>query len=120
MHPRVSGDPIGSGPGQVQIAQNGMHQSAEPRAAGASGSAAIRFSSSMVWAVVMIAASLFLVTLCFTVDVALTVAGSTAEGVTELSYPHAYRISYPEFLDHMNAIGIPAAVTPRLPTSVQA
>jgi cyclohexanecarboxylate-CoA ligase len=51
---------------------------------------------------------------------ALTVAGSTAEGVTELSYPHAYRISYPEFLDHMNAIGIPAAVTPRVPTSVQA
>jgi cyclohexanecarboxylate-CoA ligase len=51
---------------------------------------------------------------------ALTVAGSTADGVTELSYPHAYRISYPEFLHHMNAIGIPAAVTPRLPTSVQA
>jgi cyclohexanecarboxylate-CoA ligase len=51
---------------------------------------------------------------------ALTVAGSTADGVTELSYPHAYRISYPEFLDHMNAIGIPAAVTPRVPRSVQA
>jgi cyclohexanecarboxylate-CoA ligase len=51
---------------------------------------------------------------------ALTVAGSTADGVTELSYPHAYRISYPEFLDHMNALGIPAAVTPRVPTSVQA
>jgi cyclohexanecarboxylate-CoA ligase len=51
---------------------------------------------------------------------ALTVAGSTAAGVTELSYPHAYRISYPEFLDHMNAIGIPAAVTPRVPSSVQA
>jgi cyclohexanecarboxylate-CoA ligase len=51
---------------------------------------------------------------------ALTVAGSTADGVTELSYPHSYRISYPEFLDHMNAIGIPAAVTPRVPTSVQA
>jgi cyclohexanecarboxylate-CoA ligase len=51
---------------------------------------------------------------------ALTVAGSTAEGMTELSYPHAYRISYPEFLDHMNAIGIPAGVTPRVPASVQA
>ena len=51
---------------------------------------------------------------------ALAIAGSTADGVTELSYPHAYRISYPEFLDHMNAIGIPAAVTPRVPTSVQA
>jgi cyclohexanecarboxylate-CoA ligase len=51
---------------------------------------------------------------------ALTVAGSTASGVTELSYPHAYRISYPEFLDHMNAIGIPAGVTPRVPVSVKA
>jgi cyclohexanecarboxylate-CoA ligase len=51
---------------------------------------------------------------------ALTIAGSTAEGVTELSYPHAYRISYPEFLEQMNAIGIPAAVTPRVPASVQA
>ncbi len=50
---------------------------------------------------------------------ALTVAGSTATGVTELSYPYAYRISYPEFLDHMNAIGIPAAVTPRVPSSVR-
>jgi len=47
---------------------------------------------------------------------ALAVAGSTAAGLTELSYPHAYRISYPEFLDHMNALGVPAAVTPRVPT----
>lgn len=47
---------------------------------------------------------------------ALTVAGSTAAGVTEISFPHAYRISYPEFIDHMNALGIPAAVTPRVPT----
>ncbi|MBV9818770.1 MAG: 3-phosphoshikimate 1-carboxyvinyltransferase [Solirubrobacterales bacterium] len=49
---------------------------------------------------------------------ALGIAGSTATGVTELSYPHAYRISYPEFLEHMNAIGIPAAVTPRVPAAV--
>jgi cyclohexanecarboxylate-CoA ligase len=49
---------------------------------------------------------------------ALTVAGSTATGVTELSFPHAYRISYPEFLDHMNALGIPAGITPRVPSSV--
>ena len=42
---------------------------------------------------------------------ALAVAGSIADGVTELSYPHAYRISYPEFLEHMNTLGIPAAVT---------
>ena len=42
---------------------------------------------------------------------ALAVAGSNAEGVSEISYPHAYRISYPEFLDHMNALGVPAAVS---------
>jgi 3-phosphoshikimate 1-carboxyvinyltransferase len=47
---------------------------------------------------------------------ALTVAGSTADGMTELSYPHAYRISYPEFVDHMNALGVPVAVTPRVST----
>jgi 3-phosphoshikimate 1-carboxyvinyltransferase len=46
------------------------------------------------------------------------VAGSIATGVTELSYPHAYRISYPEFLDHMNAIGIPAGVSGRFAASV--
>ena len=45
----------------------------------------------------------------------LAVAGSTATGVTELSYPHAYRISYPEFLEHMNALGIPAAVSHAVP-----
>ncbi len=49
---------------------------------------------------------------------ALTVAGSIASGMTEISFPHAYRISYPEFIDHMNALGIPAAVTPRVPTTV--
>ena len=48
---------------------------------------------------------------------ALTVAGSIATGVTELSYPHAYRISYPEFLDHMKALGVPAAVSGRVPRS---
>jgi cyclohexanecarboxylate-CoA ligase len=47
---------------------------------------------------------------------ALSVAGSIATGVTELSYPHAYRISYPEFLDHMNALGIPAAVSRAVPS----
>lgn len=51
---------------------------------------------------------------------ALAVAGSTAAGVTELSYPHAYRISYPEFIDHFNAIGIPAGVTPNVPTAITA
>jgi 3-phosphoshikimate 1-carboxyvinyltransferase len=48
---------------------------------------------------------------------ALAVAGSTASGVTELSYPHAYRISYPEFADHMNTLGIPIAVTSEVPSS---
>lgn len=51
---------------------------------------------------------------------ALTVAGSAATGVTELSYPHAYRISYPRFLEHMNALGIPVAVSPRVPCSAGA
>jgi 3-phosphoshikimate 1-carboxyvinyltransferase len=46
----------------------------------------------------------------------LAVAGSIAAGVTELSYPHAYRISYPEFLEHMNALGVPAAVSERVPS----
>jgi cyclohexanecarboxylate-CoA ligase len=50
----------------------------------------------------------------------LAVAGSTATGVTELSYPHAYRISYPEFLDHINALGIPAAVSREVPALDQA
>ena len=51
---------------------------------------------------------------------ALAVAGSIATGVTELSYPHAYRISYPEFLDHMNVLGIPAAVSRAVPALEQA
>ena len=51
---------------------------------------------------------------------ALTVAGSTADGMTEISFPHAYRISYPEFIDHMNTLGIPAAVTPRVPDTAAA
>jgi 3-phosphoshikimate 1-carboxyvinyltransferase len=49
---------------------------------------------------------------------ALAIAGSTASGVTELSYPHAYRISYPEFADHMNTLGIPIAVTNEVPSSL--
>ena len=49
---------------------------------------------------------------------ALAIAGSTATGVTELSYPHAYRISYPEFADHMNTLGIPIAVTSEVPDAM--
>jgi 3-phosphoshikimate 1-carboxyvinyltransferase len=50
---------------------------------------------------------------------ALAVAGSTATGVTELSYPHAYRISYPEFVDHLSALGVPIAVTARVPPALE-
>lgn len=35
----------------------------------------------------------------------LAVAGTRAAGRTTLTYPHAYRISYPAFLNAMNAIG---------------
>ncbi len=46
---------------------------------------------------------------------ALAIAGSCAQtGITELSYPHAYKISYPEFIDQMTAIGIPMAVSARV------
>jgi 3-phosphoshikimate 1-carboxyvinyltransferase len=48
---------------------------------------------------------------------ALAIAGSAASGVTELSYPYAYKISYPEFADHMNTIGIPIAVSSEVPSS---
>ncbi|GAA2205019.1 hypothetical protein GCM10009850_006610 [Nonomuraea monospora] len=42
---------------------------------------------------------------------ALAIAGSRAEGETRLTYPNAYRISYPRFLQEMNAIGIEMAVS---------
>lgn len=35
----------------------------------------------------------------------LAVAGTRAEGHTLITYPNAYRISYPEFLEAMNGIG---------------
>jgi 3-phosphoshikimate 1-carboxyvinyltransferase len=41
---------------------------------------------------------------------ALAVAASRAEGHSTLTYPHAYRISYPGFLDAMNTIGLPISV----------
>jgi len=40
----------------------------------------------------------------------LAVASSRAHGHSTLTYPHAYRISYPGFLDTMNAIGVPMTV----------
>jgi cyclohexanecarboxylate-CoA ligase len=35
----------------------------------------------------------------------LAIAATRASGHTLLSYPHAYRVSYPEFLNAMNGIG---------------
>ncbi|RCG21448.1 3-phosphoshikimate 1-carboxyvinyltransferase [Streptomyces diacarni] len=40
----------------------------------------------------------------------LAVAASRASGRTTLTYPHAYRISYPAFLESMNTLGIPMTV----------
>jgi cyclohexanecarboxylate-CoA ligase len=40
------------------------------------------------------------------VHMALTVAASRAHGESSLTYPNAYRISYPGFLDDMRAIGL--------------
>jgi cyclohexanecarboxylate-CoA ligase len=42
----------------------------------------------------------------------LAIAGSRAEGETRLTYPNAYRISYPRFLEEMNAVGIEMAIAP--------
>ncbi|MFN8162310.1 MAG: 3-phosphoshikimate 1-carboxyvinyltransferase [Solirubrobacterales bacterium] len=44
------------------------------------------------------------------VHMALTIAASRASGVSSLTYPNAYRISYPSFLDDMRSIGIPMRV----------
>ncbi|HXP56948.1 MAG TPA: 3-phosphoshikimate 1-carboxyvinyltransferase [Streptosporangiaceae bacterium] len=46
----------------------------------------------------------------------LAVAGTRADGETRLTYPNAYRISYPRFLQEMNAIGLTMsreAIAPR-------
>ncbi|MBS1879413.1 MAG: 3-phosphoshikimate 1-carboxyvinyltransferase [Actinobacteria bacterium] len=44
------------------------------------------------------------------VHMALTIAASRARGESSLTYPHAYRISYPSFLDDMRAIGLDLSV----------
>jgi cyclohexanecarboxylate-CoA ligase len=44
------------------------------------------------------------------VHMALTIAASRARGESSLTYPHAYRISYPSFFDDMISIGIPLVV----------
>ena len=40
----------------------------------------------------------------------LAVAGTRADGETRLTYPNAYRISYPRFLQEMSAIGLDMSV----------
>jgi cyclohexanecarboxylate-CoA ligase len=42
----------------------------------------------------------------------LAIAASRADGESSLTYPNAFRISYPEFLDDMTALGIPMAIEP--------
>jgi 3-phosphoshikimate 1-carboxyvinyltransferase len=43
---------------------------------------------------------------------ALAIAGTRAEGETRLTFPNAYRISYPRFLEEMNGIGMSMSVAP--------
>jgi cyclohexanecarboxylate-CoA ligase len=45
----------------------------------------------------------------------LAVAGSRAEGESRLTYPNAYRISYPRFLHEMNAVGLDMSIESRAP-----
>ncbi|MBV9718595.1 MAG: 3-phosphoshikimate 1-carboxyvinyltransferase [Candidatus Eremiobacteraeota bacterium] len=41
----------------------------------------------------------------------LAVAASRAQGQSTLTYPHAYRISYPRFLEAMRSIGVPMSIS---------
>ena len=41
----------------------------------------------------------------------LAVAASRAQGLSSLTYPHAYRISYPRFFEAMRAIGVPMSIS---------
>ncbi len=42
---------------------------------------------------------------------AYAIAGTVATGTTQLNYPWAYRISYPEFLDHLTGLHVPVAMS---------
>ena len=46
------------------------------------------------------------------VQMALAVAATRAEGASSLTYPRAFRISYPEFLEDMRGIGLRMAIGP--------
>jgi 3-phosphoshikimate 1-carboxyvinyltransferase len=50
----------------------------------------------------------------------LAVAASRAEGESRLTYPHAYRISYPRFLHEMNAIGLDMSIESAAPRQAHA
>ncbi len=45
----------------------------------------------------------------------LAIAGTVAEGTTRLTFPNAYRISYPGFLDDMNSVGLDLHIESRKP-----
>ncbi|MGH9107145.1 MAG: 3-phosphoshikimate 1-carboxyvinyltransferase [Acidimicrobiales bacterium] len=53
---------------------------------------------------------------------ALAIAGSRAEGESRLTYPNAYRISYPRFLEEMNGVGMSMSLEPAtgMPAASQA
>ncbi|TCP28758.1 3-phosphoshikimate 1-carboxyvinyltransferase [Scopulibacillus darangshiensis] len=40
------------------------------------------------------------------VEMAFAIAATRANGESDLSFPNAYKISYPEFLDHMKQLGL--------------
>jgi 3-phosphoshikimate 1-carboxyvinyltransferase len=48
----------------------------------------------------------------------LAIAATRAEGRSTLTYPRAYRISYPTFLEEMNGIGLDLEVASRVPSPV--
>jgi 3-phosphoshikimate 1-carboxyvinyltransferase len=48
----------------------------------------------------------------------LAVAATRAEGRSTLTYPRAYRISYPTFLEEMTGIGLDVDVAARIPATI--
>jgi 3-phosphoshikimate 1-carboxyvinyltransferase len=44
---------------------------------------------------------------------AFAIAGTLGSGATELTYPNAYKFSYPEFLNHVRALGVDICVEQR-------
>jgi 3-phosphoshikimate 1-carboxyvinyltransferase len=47
------------------------------------------------------------------VEMAFAIAGTLGSGATELTYPNAYKFSYPEFLNHVRALGVDIRVEQR-------